>query len=225
MTKPLENQQYFDTLWQEGAKGNKKPLSQLFKFKQFAGNPCFIVGGGPSLRGFDFSLLKGKYTIGINFILKVFHPWLLMTWDKVCYDWLLYQFYTCPLVVVDVDNSYRDNCYYVRSAGRYGLPYSIDRIFIGEHMGYAAINLAIAMGFNPIYLLGFDYISINGNYHVTDDWGHARDADDKFLRFRKEIDQMSGYLNGNSIINLSPMSALASFPKKGIEEVISESEK
>ena len=30
------------------------------------GRRCFIIGGGPSLRGFDFSSLKGELVIGVN---------------------------------------------------------------------------------------------------------------------------------------------------------------
>jgi len=34
---------------------------------EWAGEPCFIIGGGPSLKGFDFESLRGKgRVIAIN---------------------------------------------------------------------------------------------------------------------------------------------------------------
>jgi len=32
----------------------------------WTGRRCFIIGGGPSLKGFNFSRLKGELVIGIN---------------------------------------------------------------------------------------------------------------------------------------------------------------
>ncbi|MCX5657919.1 MAG: hypothetical protein NTZ48_06855, partial [Candidatus Omnitrophica bacterium] len=34
--------------------------------KVWEGQRCFIIGGGPSLKGFDFSKLKGELVIAVN---------------------------------------------------------------------------------------------------------------------------------------------------------------
>jgi hypothetical protein len=215
-----EWQEYLNACWQPGAQGKKNPLSEIFSFHHFFGNRCFVIAGGPSLRGFDFSRLQKEYTIGINYINKIFHPWLLVSWDKVCYDWLKTQLIKSILVMVDVSNSNFDRVFYVRSAGDYGNPTEINRIYIGTHTGYAAINLALALGFSPIYLLGFDYgPDENGNYHVTDDWGHPGDIDQRLERFKKEVDRYPEYTKGQEIINLGPTSALEGFQKMNFNEI------
>lgn len=211
---------YINACWEPGPLGSKKPISEIFAFQQFKDSRCFIVAGGPSLRGFDFSKLKKEYTIGINFINKVFHPWMLISWDQVCYDWQKTQLNNSILVMVDVSNKNFDRCYYVRSAGEHGNPNEINRIFIGTHTGYAAINLALALGFSPIYLLGFDYgPDENGNYHVTDDWGHPEDIDQRLKRFKKEVDRYPEYVKDKKIINLSPISKLEAFQKMNFKEI------
>ena len=37
--------------------------------KAWAGHPAFIIGGGTSLQGFDFTRLAGEFTIGINAVM------------------------------------------------------------------------------------------------------------------------------------------------------------
>ena len=50
-------------------------ISKFKKIKEeVAGKRCFIVGAGPSLDGFDFSLLEGEVTIGLNFMSVFFEP-------------------------------------------------------------------------------------------------------------------------------------------------------
>lgn len=213
--------QYMDACWQPGPQGSKKSISEIFTFHQFQGNRCFVIAGGPSLRGFDFSQLEGEYTIGINKINQIFHPWILFSWDNACYKWYQTQLVKSILVMVDPSNLNFDRCYYVRSAGDYGAPKEINRIYIGTHTGYAAINLALALGFSPIYLLGYDCKpDKSGNYHVTDNWGHPKDIDQRLERFRKEVDRYSEYVKEQKIINLNPGSALECFPKTYFEEIL-----
>lgn len=215
--------EYMNICWEPGPRGSKRPLSDLFKFNQYEGSQCFVIAGGPSLRGFDFSKLRHEYTIGINKICQVFHPWILLSWDRVCYNWYQTQLIKSPIVMVDPSNSNFDRVFYVRSAGDFGTPTEINRIYIGTHTGYAAINLALALGFSPIYLLGFDYKpDSSGNYHVTDDWGHRKDVDETFKRFSAEVDRLPEYVKGRQIINLNPDSELKSFPIQDIESVLIE---
>lgn len=214
--------QYLEDCWQPGPRGSKKPLSEIFQFNQFQEKRCFVIGGGASLRGFDFYQLKNEYTIGINKINQVFHPWILFSWDKVIYDWYQTQLIRSIVVMVDVSNSIFDRVFYVRSAGDFGTPTQIDRIFIGTHTGYAAINLALALGFSTIYLLGFDYKPTAGKYHVVDDWGQRPDIDQTFERFSKEVDRMPEYVKGRAIINLNPDSVLKAFAFDNIKNVIGE---
>ena len=46
--------------WKEQPRGTKKPLWNFLKAGAWADEPCFLIGGGPSLQGFDFAQLEGK---------------------------------------------------------------------------------------------------------------------------------------------------------------------
>ena len=50
---------------------------------------CFVVGGGPSLRGFDFSKLYGELTIGINRAYEAFDCTIMFGMDKQLYNWIV----------------------------------------------------------------------------------------------------------------------------------------
>src|SRR4051794_1204870 len=47
-------------------------LDNLYK-----GLPIYVISTGTSLRGFNFSRLNGKITIGINRVIEYFHPSIL----------------------------------------------------------------------------------------------------------------------------------------------------
>jgi len=51
--------------------------------------PCFIVGGGPSLKDFNWHLLKGKRTIGVNRAFEKFEPTVMFSMDTRFLKWLL----------------------------------------------------------------------------------------------------------------------------------------
>jgi len=123
-------------------------------------------------------------------------------------------------VAVDYTNACFDNVYYVRSAGTKGVGMDIDTLYTGNNSGFGALNLALVLGAEPIYLLGFDYVSINGEYHVTDDWGKIQDREyqDLLDTFRQEFQVISQHID-TKIINLSLKSALECWPKMRIEEV------
>jgi hypothetical protein len=66
------------------------PLHEVLDDGAWEGEPCFIIGGGPSLKGFDFNRLRGQgRVIAINRALE-YAPWA----DVVFFmDWKLYKRY------------------------------------------------------------------------------------------------------------------------------------
>jgi hypothetical protein len=131
----------------------------------------FIIGGGTSLRDFDWSLLHGENTIGCNNAFRL--------GPKVCK--------VCVFVdrkfIVDAPNHMRAGFYdKLEEYGQTNLvvtndsqlkPFSMDKPWLKwmprkpkglfrEALGYnancggTAINLAILLGAKTIYLLGFD---------------------------------------------------------------------
>ena len=212
--------EYLQQHYQGSPLGTKKKLSEILGVNSWAGQRCFVIGGGASLRDFDFSLLENELTIGVNKIYRVFEPTILFFADRTMYDEIEPLKIKSIKVAVDYTNACFDNVYYVRSAGTKGVGMDIDTLYTGNNSGFGALNLALVLGAEPIYLLGFDYVSINGKYHVTNDWGKIQDREyqDLLDTFRQEFQVISQHID-TKIINLSLKSALECWPKMRIEEV------
>lgn len=213
-------------LWAAGPRGSKKPLVSIYHYGEFEGESCFVVGGGPSLQGFDFAPLENRYTIGLNKICKLFAPWLLYAADPgVIIPY--FQEYGNPekthLVIGDIQNTKMNDVHYVRCQGFHGLPDNLDSIYTGMFSSYGAVNLAIALGFNPIYLLGFDYCIMEGKDHAFDDWGKPAGFVEHYLnRAKIEIESLAPLAAeaGIEIINLSPKSALTCFKFGSLKDAL-----
>lgn len=126
----------------------------------WADQTVFIVGGGPSLRRFDFSRLRNRHVLAVN---------------AAGYDvpWAKVLFFRDP-------EWYRDNETLVLNWA--GLVVSVSReakrvnprvlrVAVGGRLrrartsGHMAVDLAGMMGASRIILLGFDHNRDGGNYH------------------------------------------------------------
>ena len=161
-------------------------------------NPVFIIGGGESLRGFDFSLLDGHATIGTN-ASAYFYP----------SDYLFVQ-----------DNGFLKSHDLSFFKGEIVRP-SANQPF--GNAGFGAILHAIKLGFSPIYLLGFD-MQCKEFTHFHDKYSHElesrRESASKQLElFNKHADIFKGheiYSIGNTALNL--------FPNLNLEDVFQTTE-
>jgi len=219
-------------------------VKEVLPDNAWKGEPCFIVGGGPSLRRFDFSRLKGKKTIGINLAFLFFEPSIIFSMDasffrrvlrgeydskyemdvarwfmkskalKVC---LLTYAAALPsdMLVVPVFFNYK--------IGLKAFPLSMEQgIGHGNSSGYGALNLAACLGANPIYLLGYDLkIGADGASHFH--LGHLKSmAESKLESMRRYFDFAAQALepSGIRVVNLNPDSALKCFEFMRPEEVL-----
>lgn len=145
----------------------------------WSNEPCYIIGGGASLKGFDFSKLKDKKNrIAINRAWKdVYDAELWFTEDhRVIVDlWgkdPAFQAFRgikvlhalaphCATEALNVDPRIhviprkREDKYWSRAFK--------DGLSMSSCSGVGAINLACLLDANPIYLLGFD-CRTDGNY-------------------------------------------------------------
>lgn len=216
----------------------------------WAGRRCFIVGGGPSLRGFDYSALNGELTIGINRAYEYFRPSIIFAMDHPYYQSVmidraygnaprrrlmrskapkLWMHTSRPTRSVELDGLME-----LKHAGLDGLCKSLDDgLFSGENSGYAAINLAVALGCREIYLLGYDMHGEDGlaaHFHeghptkkptnggaVLGEELPASLYADKFI---PHFDELAPLLKerGVSVTNLCPDSALTCFPRMSFVE-------
>lgn len=150
------------------------------------GRTCIIVGGGPSLRGFDWDrvaraqadfvrYLWGPCVIAINRAREsVLAPDLWLAADAQFWRTRPRDGYGCTRVWVDhellgqaqVDVGLRcaapdgtPNRHWALAWGR-----SLEEgVGIGGNSGFAALNLADILGASAVYLLGFDMQG--GNFH------------------------------------------------------------
>ncbi len=137
---------------------------------KYAGQHCFIVGNGPSLRNTDLSKLAGEFTFGMNRIYLAFDEYdfktscLVSVNDLVleqCHEdisaldlpkfvtWRARKFFTAGPEMMFLDTDYT-------------LPedFSDDvtgRMFEGFTVTYVCLQLAYFMGFSEAILIGVDH--------------------------------------------------------------------
>ena len=127
--------------------------------ERWKGQDCFVIGGGSSLREFDWTRLYAENTIGCNDAFKhgvdvckvcVFgdRGW----WDAYEEDLAKYN----GLVVTNIGKCAAGAPTWVKYMERE--PFGFHRNALGwnGHTGSVAINLAFLFGVKRIFLLGFD---------------------------------------------------------------------
>jgi hypothetical protein len=205
---------------------HKVPLGEKLPDGAWAGRRCFIIGGGPSLKGFDFSRLKGERVIAVNkAFLDVPFADVVFAMDRPLLDLIMLgklgenyrrAFETFPGVKIWLDlsgYSYPPGVYSLPSAGEIGWTRSLrEGLFHGQNSGYGALNLALVLGADPIYLLGYDCSrgpAGEKNYHDGYPSGGNPDA---MNIFRRSLEAGAALLNnGPRIVNLNRDSALGCF--------------
>lgn len=210
---------------------------------------CFLLAGGPSLKGFDFKRLDGKFTIGVNKIFKIFHPNIIYCMDRKFYNYLhlpaerkltedaniLNEWLTSPAIkaFLSPSTSPKKNERFFKESFIEVIPrisnkcisFDINEgIYPGTNSGFGALSLAIALGFKKIYLLGYD-LKINGkDTHFHKGYpNQSIDTQQRHLNnFKRTFEFFAPKIKeaGVTVINLTPDSALTCFDKMNIEEVL-----
>lgn len=218
-----------------------KPFSDIYNNKK--SNTVFIVGGGPSLMGFDFSLLKNVDTIAVNNSIEyVPNANYFITIDYTLLSKLKTSITeisntnteTVFIVntsgtVVKKDDQYVDvghNIVY-RSLNQFnhtveskqalastGFGKNFNEFAHGYNSGFCALQFALLLGYEKIYLLGYD---LNAHDLVT----HFH-RDYKGVSIRKNIPKYLEHFNSafkltkdlDKIFSCSESSALNGFLTK-----------
>lgn len=150
-------------------------------------NSVYIVGGGSSLKNFDFNILKDKETICVNkSVFDVPNPNYFITIDYLFTKKFMVCSIKCPKIFIanfaidrlfEIDGQIVDkkkNIKYnlenfdliIKSKKISGCGKLWNDFRNGIHSGFCALQFAYLMGYENIYLLGFDYnISNDTHYH------------------------------------------------------------
>lgn len=216
-------------------KNSPNPLHSIVSDGAWRGRRCFIVGGGESLKNFDWRMIDGELTIGINKALEKIEPDILFSMDSRFYRWITngelgnelkekFEKFRGIKVWLNTHNfkGFGEDVYLLDSAGEKAFTFSLkDGLGHGNNSGYSALNLAVCLGANPIYLLGFDMKGRDGRQS----WWHKgypviqqESAYDKMIEC---FNFASGKIAeaGFRVINVNPDSRLDCFEKIGFDEI------
>jgi hypothetical protein len=137
---------------------------------EWEGEDCYIVGGGESLKEFDWSVLEGKNTIAINRAHEEFKPSIVFFTDHRFYQWVMQGVYGWParesflnpdvkrVMLCNNKFEYPDFIQILPSK----FPVDIftttlkDGLCRSTNSTVSAMNLAWLMGAKRIFLLGVD---------------------------------------------------------------------
>lgn len=199
---------------------------------EWEGKDVFIIGGGDSLRNFDWNLLISERTIGCNdaFLLG----------EKICKicifgDASWFRKHEKELanykgiVFTNAAQLYRTRLSWLWTAQRKVRGLSKRCIAWNDSTGAAAVNLALLLGAKRIFLLGFDMrISKEGknNWHSKTESNLKRNKYEKFiLGFTRLKLDLKKEFPGCEIINVTDDSNLDVFQKIGCKQFWSERKK
>lgn len=190
---------------------------------------AYIIGGGPSLKGFDWGLLRGKNTIGCNsaFILGSEIVKINIFGD---YDWWIKigqnegakyggMMVACSPRLKD------DPTPWLLWLGRHdnstGL--GIERPCFNGNTGSLALNLALILGARRVFLLGYDMKAPDPVKQPN--WHNLRYQDGRAESYRRFIRQFAPVAKqlpvkfpGCEIWNVTDDSDLPYFPKVSVAE-------
>lgn len=186
--------------------------------------PVAIVGGGPSLIGFDFRRLRPRYRIlAVNDALLS----LPITPDAVfsldnnwarhrCAEMTMFRGEKFLAVQEEYWPYVDQSATLLRRVRRPGLSVDQGSIHICGTSGYGALNLAYLKRAREILLLGFDMAG-SGHWHPEPGWGGAIAFEDWAAAFDDAAAQLSA--EGVRVRNASPRSKILAFEKISLEDV------
>lgn len=214
-------------------------ITTILPTNSWAGKTCFIIGGGPSLEGFDWSLLSGYPTIGINKTFQQFFADINYSMDYNFFDlvqhsvepkqlgyelhkkWLEYKGIKL-FIRQDETHGFAAGIYYVKKLFKKAISFDLNAgIYPMNNSGGGALMLALALGCKNIGLLGYDFKVKGNKTHWHDGYSKqnvetlARNLED----FRSKIDEFAPFILelGINVVNLSSDSNLRNFPFSDIK--------
>lgn len=201
-------------------------------FGSVSGKPwgeVFLIGGGPSLRGFNFECLRGRVLVAVNdAAVHVPFASALFSLDA---GWIRNRremvdaFAGEKYLAVAPDFHFPSGpkaCYLKRDRQGRGLSLDLSIIYMGGgNSGYGALNLAALKGATRIVLLGYDLVGPNQHWHSGYDWADALGSDELYRRWAQQFDLAAEELRqrGVQVVNASSISRIMTFRKVPLASV------
>lgn len=185
------------------------------------GEDAFVIGGGPSLRDFDWGKLEGKNTIGCNQAYE-----LGASVCQYCFfgDIKFFEYNKHKLqsyegtLLTSFIGLYSTPVEWIKTLKRIDTGLSADpqSLAWNGNSGASAINFALLAGAPRVFLLGFDNKDQKGenNWHNQSVFEFHRQVHEKHRKGLTLVAEKAEELFPDSqIINLNPDSALECFAK------------
>lgn len=220
-------------------------ITEILSNGSWKGKRCFLIGGGPSLKDFDFGPLKNELTIGINKAFIRFPTTITYAMDDRFYgmvtgtkgyteskykeiqkQWLAYGGIKL-FMKRSVKSKYDSSVYVVNDLHRKAISFDLNvGVYGGNNSGFGAMMLAIGLGATRIGLLGFDLkvqgekSKIKTHWHKGYDFGSNPEFFQRKLdKFRLCFEEFAEAIvqHDVKVVNLNLDSALECFPKENME--------
>lgn len=187
---------------------NEKAIKRLKGIHK--GERCFIIGNGPSLNELDLTKLKDEYTFGVNAIFlnhekMKFHPSYYVVEDNLVAEDRKDEINTYKGPKIKFFGNFAryclrpdDNTIFLNLIRNYAdenfKPYFSDNILrkvgVGGSVTYVCLQIAYYMGFDEVYMIGFDHnYTIPKSAVISNENKHSFDitsTEDDINHFNKE---------------------------------------
>lgn len=210
-----------------------RPIIQELKTK-FSGTNVFIIGGGNSIRDFDFSRLEGRNVIAVNSAYKFVGADAVIYWGDGAWGAenertglsdhpSKYKF----SARLNIDSSIQQEktgpagCYWLKKTGSFGYDSNESHVR-GNNSGGNAINFAINLGAARVILMGFDMGYINGKSHFHNEYQRSvpvMDYNDVFIPSLESLAKNITHLPVK-VINCNSESRLRCFEFGNVEDYL-----
>lgn len=138
---------------------------------------CYVIASGPSLIGFDFDALPEGCRIGANRSAWLAGCDILVSVDRNFHmkeaDRIRSFGPNAYIAISNVEKLHPETTYWAHAPGLQGLARA-PQTLAGSNSGFAALNLAVQLGYTEIALLGFDYKWDGNRSHFHEGYGQRR---------------------------------------------------
>ena len=193
--------------------------------RDWSGRSVYLIGGGPSLKGFNFESLRGKgIIVAINdAILHVPFADVGFSIDTVWMQRRVEQLWAFKgEKVMAVPDNYGigiRGVTYLHRIQAAGVSSDMSSLYTGENSGCAALSMAIMRGASRIALLGYD-MKATGHFHKGYEWSFPWHFA-HYSRWVKLFRPIDAHCKRHRIqvINCNPNSGLRLFPFGNPEDI------
>jgi len=181
----------------------------------FKDDEVFVIGSGPSLKGFDFSRLDKYKTIAVNRAILYVKPDLAVYVDRKLSKFFLDINPECPVITSNFAGAPKKH--FQVKVDKRNIP-SPNKNSFTKLYGFCsslsvAVSAALVADAKRVYILGLD---LYGNYFFNEPGPTKRELDNQLKFFYP----FKNYPLSERVINLNPDSRVEVFKKQNINEVL-----